>query len=199
MAWAPDYVSLPELKAYVGLSDTVDDIVMCFAISAASRAIDHDANRQFGVVAAPEQRTYRARPDYELGQWTVDVDDYQTATGLVVEVVDAGTVTTFVREPFNAAQKGRPWTRVTFTDDSEFQPSTHPHEVAVTAVWGWTAVPTTVKQATLLQASRFFSRRHSPYGVAGSPELGSEIRLLARVDPDVGVALRDHKRQRTVR
>jgi hypothetical protein len=64
--------------------------------------------------------------------------------------------------------------------------------VKVTALWGWTAVPVAVKQATLLQASRFFSRRHSPYGVAGSPELGSEIRLLARVDPDVGVSLRDY-------
>jgi hypothetical protein len=76
------------------------------AISAASRAIDHHTNRQFGVVAAAEQRTYRARADYELGQWTVDIDDYQTATGLAVEVVDAGTVTTFAKEPFNAAQKG---------------------------------------------------------------------------------------------
>jgi hypothetical protein len=68
----------------------------------------------------------------------------------------------------------------------------------VTAVWGWTAVPTSVKQATLLQASRFHKRRHAPFGVAGSPEMGSEIRLLSRVDPDVSVALRDFNRLRAV-
>jgi hypothetical protein len=122
MAWAPDYVSLPELKAHVGLDDVLDDIQLSVAISAASRAIDHQTNRQFGKVAAAEQRIYRARPDYEQGRWTVDVDDYQTTSGLVVEVVDAGTVATFVKEPVNAAQKGRPWTRVTFTSDSEFTP-----------------------------------------------------------------------------
>jgi hypothetical protein len=46
-----------------------------------------------------------------------------------------------------------------------------------------------VEQATLLQASRFHARRFSPYGVAGSPELGSELRLLAKLDADVELAL----------
>ena len=35
------------------------------AISAASRAIDNHTNRQFGKVAAPEEREYTARPNYE--------------------------------------------------------------------------------------------------------------------------------------
>jgi hypothetical protein len=198
VSWSPDYITVPELKAYIGLADTIDDVVMVSAISAASRAVDHATNRQFGVVAAAEQRTYRARPDYELGCWVVDVDDFQSVTGLVVSVVDAGVVATYVKEPFNASQKGRPWTRIAFTSDSEFTPDTHPHEVAVTAVWGWTAVPVPVKQATLLQASRLFSRRHSPFGVAGSPDLGSELRLLSKLDPDVEVSLRDFRRLRSV-
>jgi hypothetical protein len=195
--WQPDYCTLPEFKAWVTLTDTIDDVVMASVISAASRAIDHDTNRQFGKVAIAEPRTYRARPDYELGRWTVDVDDFQDATGLVVSVVDAGTVATFVKEPFNAAQKGRPWTRVTFTDGSEFEPSTHPHEVAVTALWGWTAVPEPVKQATLLQASRLLKRRHSPEGVAGFGAFGA-VRVSTRVDPDVSVMLRDYRRMRSV-
>jgi hypothetical protein len=196
MAWAPDYCTIPELKAYVGLDDTIDDVVMVSAISAASRVIDHATNRQFGKVAAPETRTYRARPDYELGRWMVDVDDYQTAPTAVT--VDAGTVTTYVKEPYNAVQRGRPWTRITFTADSEFTPDSHPHEVVVTALWGWTTVPEPVKQACLLQASRLFVRRHSPFGVAGSPDMGSEVRLLARADPDVAVTLQDFKRLRSV-
>jgi hypothetical protein len=198
MSWASDYVTVPEFKAFIGLADTIDDVVMVSAISAASRAVDHATNRQFGVVSAAEQRTYRARPDYELGYWVVDVDDFQSVTGLVVSVVDAGVVATFVKEPFNASQRGRPWTRIAFTSDSEFTPDTHPHEVAVTAVWGWTAVPVPVKQACLLQASRFHKRRLAPFGVAGNFDQGSEIRLLARLDPDVAVSLRDYSRLRSV-
>jgi hypothetical protein len=57
-------------------------------------------------------------------------------------------------------------------------------------------VPSAVKLATRLQASRFMARRDSPYGVAGSPDAGSEIRLLSRVDPDVAVALRGFSRPR---
>jgi hypothetical protein len=46
----------------------------------------------------------------------------------------------------------------------------------------------------MLQASRFYARRDSPYGVAGSPDLGSEVRLLSKVDPDVAVSLADYVR-----
>jgi len=60
--------------------------------------------------------------------------------------------------------------------------------------WGWSAVPVPVKEATYLQASRFHSRRDSPYGIAGSPDQGSELRLLSRVDPDVAVSLSDFVR-----
>jgi hypothetical protein len=197
MAWAPDYVTAVELAQYLRVEDMVDDAEMELAISAASRAIDEHTNRQFGVVAAAEERTYTARADYLRGYWVIDTDDYQTAAGLAVEVAGEA-VATFTKDPVNAAQKGRPWTRVVFTADSEHQPTTHPHEVAVTAVWGWTAVPAAVQQATLLQASRLFSRRNAPFGVAGSPEVGSELRLLAKVDPDVAVALRGYRRMRGV-
>jgi len=54
------------------------------------------------------------------------------------------------------------------------------------------------KVATVLQANRLLKRRHAPFGVAGSPELGSELRLLARVDPDVAVSLRGLGRMRAV-
>lgn len=197
MAWAPDYVTTDELSTYLRIDDAVDEVELGVAIAAASRAIDHATNRQFGKVEMAEERTYRARPDYGSGYWVVDVDDYQTAAGLAVDV--GGTaVAAFVSEPVNAAAEGRPWTRVAFTGDSEAQPATAPHEVAVTAVWGWTAVPVPVAQATLLQASRFVTRRNAPFGIAGSPDSGSEMRLLARLDPDVAVALRPFARLRSV-
>lgn len=199
MAWAPDYVTVEELKAYVSggvIDDTDDDVALALAVTAASRAIDHATNRQFGVVASAEERIYSALPDYERGLWFVPVDDYQTDTNLAV-TVDGTAVTTFDKEPRNATQEGRPWTRVVFTEDSEAQPCSD-SEIAVTAVWGWTGVPDTIVQATLLQANRVFTRRNAPFGVAGSPDAGSEMRLLAKVDADVEVMVRAYRRVRAV-
>lgn len=196
MPWAPDYATVADLAAYVGIDDAADDVELAYAISAASRAIDDVCNRQFGVVDVAEARTYTARPDYRGGYRVVDVDDYMTAP-TVVEV-DGNTVATYDKAPLNAAAKGRPWTRVVFTADSEYLPTTHPNQVAVTALWGWTEVPAAVTAACLLQAARFFKRRVAPFGVAGSPDQGSEVRLLARVDPDVAVTLRGYKRPRVV-
>lgn len=51
------------------------------------------------------------------------------------------------------------------------------------------STPSAIVNACLLQASRFWSRRSSPFGVAGSPEFGNELRLLNRLDPDVEVML----------
>jgi hypothetical protein len=129
----------------------------------------------------------------------VDVDDFQTTTGLVVnlDLDDDGTysdaVTGFRKLPLNAQQKGRPWEHLVLPDGVDV--CGEEGEVGVTVAWGWTTVPVAVEQATALQASRFLARRNAPFGVAGSPETGSEIRLLAKVDPDVAVSLKDYVRR----
>jgi hypothetical protein len=195
MAWAPDYATTADLAAYVRIPDSDDDAQLALAVTAASRAVDRTTNRQFGKVDTAEERLYVPRPDYERGLWVVDVDDFQTVSNLSVEV-DGTAVTVFDKEPLNAAQVARPWTRLVFTADSEAQPCSG-SQIAITAEWGWSSVPPAVKQATLVQGSRFFKRREAPFGIAGSPDTGSEMRLLARVDPDVAVSLGDYKRTRS--
>lgn len=197
MAWAPDYVTAAELKSYLRIGDTADDTELGFAISAASRAVDDHCNRQFGQVASAEARKYTAWQDPERGLWVVDVDDLVDVTGMTVTTED-GTVSLYDMEPANAVVKGMAYTRLVVDEDSSVQPEGVTNEVTVTALWGWASVPTAVKMATLIQAARFHARRDSPYGIAGSPDLGSEMRLLARVDPDVGVSLRTYRRMRAV-
>lgn len=197
MAWEPSYATTEELSSYVRIDDLEDEVELALAITAASRAIDHAAGRQFGLTSA-ETRRYTARRDYERGFWAVDVDDFVLVTGAGVVVSGVGTVTAYDKEPINAAQRGRPWTLIAFNANSEFQPCGIRNEVEVTALWGWSSVPDTIKQATLLQASRVFTRRSAPFGVAGSPDTGSELRLLAKVDPDVAVLIRDYSRTRGV-
>lgn len=188
MAWAPDYITTAELRAFKRISDADDDVQLAAAISAASRAIDKHTGRQFGKVDTAEERVYTATWDRHRCRWLAEVDDFMTTTNLAVEI-DGTATTTFTKEPRNAAAKGRPWTALVFDTDSTTLPTGTEYEIAVTAIWGWSVVPDAVKQATYLQAARFHARRESPFGIAGSPELGNELRLLDRVDPDVAVAL----------
>lgn len=194
MSWAPSYCSVAELKSYKEISASTHDAELALAIAAASTAINLFCNRQFGAITgAAEERFYTGEYDKRRCRWFVNVDDLWTDEDLSVEV-DGVAVTTITAHPINAAVKDRPWTTLVFNSDSTVYPTGAEDEVSVTAYWGWEAVPDTIKQACLFQASRFFERRMSPFGVAGSPDMGSELRLLSKVDADVAVALSPYQR-----
>lgn len=202
MAWAPDYITTAQLKAYVRIpsGDTQDDAQLALAVTAASRAVDNATNRQFGLVASTEARYYTAEWDACESRHVVEIDDLIVVTGIaiVVDVGDDGTydttITSYDLKPSNAAAKGRPYTQLWIRSSTLTQRVETTDSVQVTARWGWTDVPDTIEQATLIQASRFFTRREAPFGIAGSPESGSEMRLLARVDPDVQLMLQSYYR-----
>lgn len=204
MAWAPDYVTAADLKGYLRIGDTVDDAEVALAITTASRAIDQFANRQFGQADPAVARRYTwscaSRIDRRAA---LAVDDISTTTDLVValDTADDGTFSTtltidddFELWPYNAAADGKPWTHIVLTAGASRSFPTTAGAVRVTAKFGWAAVPVAIEQATLFQASRFFADREAPFGVAGSPDTGAELRLLDRVHPDVEVALRPYRR-----
>lgn len=190
MAWKPDYTTLARAKEYARIADTVDDVQLAVWITAASRAIDRKTNRQFGLEAAPVARTYRTPPTYNrrTGLWLLAVDDFQTTTGMTVNGV-AYASSGSTAWPDNAALDGKPWTHLTFAYAPPIvYPGAGATNVAV-ARWGWTAPPAQTEAAVWLQLNRWSARRDSPLGVAGSPEQGSEVRLLSRLDPDVATTL----------
>lgn len=199
--WAPDYATTEELAAFVRIGDDLDDVQVALAIAAASRAIDRATRRQFGAVSVAAARTYTAWYDQTRERWVVPIDDLMSTSGLAVAFDSDGdetyssTITAHSLRPANAAQIGRPWEELVILPGSAVTPTDADNAVEVTALWGWSAVPDAVKQAALLQAARVLARRGSPFGVAGSPEMGSEMRLLAKVDPDVEVALRAYRRR----
>jgi|SRR6185369_8933174 len=186
MTWRPDYITTAQLKQLARVSNAVDDWWFALVVAGVSRAIDKATGRQFGAVAAPEARSYPVRYSRHRDRWLVDIDDLQTAVGAVWPVgVDPPTL-----EPRNAVVDGLAWTQAVFSAD----PSDADGMVTMTAPWGWAAVPSTVTTAALLQGSRFIARRESPFGVAGSPQTGSELRLLERLDPDVAVSIKFYER-----
>lgn len=197
------YAVLASLKSAVGISDTTDDTLLQLALDAATDTIDQHCNRTFTAAGSATVRYFTADTATR-----VEVDDIYTTTGLIVSSYNT-TVPVAVPYvsggyqlgPVNAAALGRPYTYLTHTAGwsgtvgfpGAF--STVVGAIAVTAKWGFAAaVPTAVAQACLLQASRIFARRHSPYGISGSPDMGGELRLLSKVDPDVAVLLAPYRK-----
>lgn len=185
MSWAPDYCTVAEIKSYLRITDTADDVLLAAWITAASRAVDSYCGRQFGSVAA-ETRTWTAQYDRSTCGHITPIDDLMTTVGVTVTDESGTAVTDYELWPRNAVQKGRPWTQLRTAAGGA---------LAVFAPWGWTAVPTSVHVATMLQVGRLNARRDSPYGVAGSPSEGSEVRLLAVLDPDLKTSLQGFRRQ----
>lgn len=194
MAWKPDYITSAELKTELKITDSTDDAWIALVVTAASRAVDRHTRRQFGLLAAPLETlcpvTYRG----ERGRWVAIIPDLMTTVGLVIDAAGVAVADGYLLEPSDAALNGKPWERLALPYGSVYTWPDGERTVAVTGLWGWSAVPPTVKTATLLQAQRFYVRRDSPYGVAGSPDMGNEMRLLSKVDPDVGVMLTDYVR-----
>jgi hypothetical protein len=205
--WAPEYVALEDFREYVRVhvdADDADDGDMEDALAGAHRSVDDHCQRQFGKTDTPEARYYVPRWSKVRRLWLVATDDIPTTAGLTVHLDSAqdGTfateVTGYLMRPANAVARGRPWEGVAFAAPSGVMVRGAVDEVRLSAAaggFGWADVPRTVKLASKMQASRFLSRRDAPFGVAGNPEQGSELRLLAKVDPDVAVMLRGFVRR----
>lgn len=201
MPWAPDYITAQLLADFAGTTLEKDQADLELAVSAASRAVDRHCGRQFGQVDAPTAFYYTAEFDEEQRRWVVPIDDMMDTTGVMVAADRAGTnaytdvIDQFVFLPRNNLAKGKPYEQLLILPSSTSQPTAAADGVRLTGKPGWTAVPKAVALASKLQGNRFFIRRDAPFGVAGSPESGTEMRLLAKVDPDLAVGLANFRRR----
>jgi hypothetical protein len=194
------YSTLAELKASLGITDNVDDTALEAAITAASRMIDDYTERFFyrdGTTQSPVSRYYTPQDITVLM-----IDDVYQITEVAIDAAFDQTYSTvfatsdYLVEPVNAPRKGWPFTRILATG-SYLYPYPLPQSVRVKGIWGWNAVPAEISMATLLQSSRLFARRQSPFGIAGAPDLGV-VRLSSRLDADVEVLCRPFRRRKGV-
>lgn len=190
MTWKPDYVELAGLKSYLRIDDTVDDVFLALWITTVSRNVDDFTRRQFGQTTL-EARTYTPAWDRHLCAYVVVVDDVQDVTGLAIIDENGTTVTGHTYDPVNAVKKGKPYERLILGSAA----TSFTGDLTVTALWGWSAVPSAVPTGVYLQAARLAKRRDSPFGIAGSPSEGSEVRLLAQLDPDFRTSLKPFVRK----
>lgn len=185
MAITNGYATLAQVKAALRITDSVDDSLLEMAIESASRAIDQYTARNF-YNAGTAVRYYA--PSDSLN---VEIDDMISLTSLQTMSDDDQVYDTtwasddYQLEPLNGIVDGiaQPYNHIRAIGDYTYLTLAGEATVKVTGVWGWSAVPIQVTQATVIQASRIFKRLDSPLGII-SGELGS-MRVGSRLDPDV--------------
>lgn len=197
MAITNGYCTLAELKASLAITDSVDDTPLEAAVTAASRMIDDYTGRFFyadGTTQSPVYRYYTPEDAYIL-----PVDDFVSITQIATDdnfnqtYESVWTTADFLTEPINNPRRGWPYSRILAVGSYVF-PYFLPQAVRVRGVWGWSATPSEINMATLIQASRLFVRRQSPFGIAGTPDLGT-VRLSAKLDADVEALVRPFRKQ----
>jgi len=185
MAIVNGYCSLAEVKASARITDGVDDTLLELAVESASRLVDSYTQRYF-YNAGTATRLFAPQDSY-----LTEIDDLITLTTLETsDGDDFGTTWAakdYQLEPLNGVVDGltgHPVTRIRAVDDFLFNVLDGEATVRIAGVWGWSAVPTAVKQATVIQAARIFKRNDSPLGIAGFGEMGA-VRVGVQLDPDV--------------
>jgi hypothetical protein len=188
MAITNGYCSLADLKAALRVTDAIDDSLLELAIESASREIDGYCERVFYSTSAT--RVYAPHNIY-----LVETDDIVSVTtvktstdGLTYDTTLAAT--DYQLEPLNGIAGGMvsPFTQIRAVGDylwPAYSPQTIFHleaSVQVVGVFGWSAVPAAIRQATVILAMRLFKRLDAPLGMI-SNDLGSM--RVGRFDPDV--------------
>jgi hypothetical protein len=194
-----DYCSLPELKYRIWpdgtTPDSENDTMLASIITAVSREIDNLCGRRFYTTTADETR-YFTTSDKEYLFPNLDI---VSITSLKVDYnanrtysVTLGT-DDYDLEPANASLDSKPysWIRISPLGSEVFP--THSKGVQIIGKFGWSAVPSAVKEACLLQALRVWTRRNAPFGIISNP-VGGDMRLLTQIDPDLQLLLYEYKK-----
>lgn len=190
MAITNGYCTLSDVKAALRIAtdDTTDDSLLELAVESASREIDHYCARFFynggtaTYVYAPQR--YNLTYTQDMPGTAITVAISTSADGVFDTTLTAGT--DYQLEPLNGRSAGVavPYTTIRAIGNYWFPIDDGIATVQVTGLVGWTAVPTSVKQATVITASRIFKRLDSPLGVAGFGDMGV-MRVGRGLDPDV--------------
>ena len=195
-----DYCTLSQLKASLRITDQVDDSLLSTAIDSASRWVDGWCDRSFATAGtAITFRDFVPTDTFgiihiddcvQVTEVRVD-DDLDQTFGKTLQSID------WAAEPVNTQTYGLtlPFTRLRSYEDGYWPVWRGQPTVRVYARYGWPAIPDPVRQATILQAARLFTRLDSPLGVAGMGDMGV-MRVSRFVDPDVEQLLQPYRRVR---
>lgn len=198
MATGDPYASDAELAEYLRMDAAAQAEAapqLTLAVNAATRWINAYTHRDFNLATTATARYYDTARD---GSVLVDDIGHATITIATDTAQDGTYATTWVSgdvqaTPLGAIDEGEPVTRLVAVGSNAFPPrsSRRTGLVKVTARWGWPSVPSDIKLACLIQASRLLKRRDSPEGVLGGNDFG--IVRVSASDRDVAALLAPYR------
>jgi len=189
---ANQFVTLPELKSWSGLTGSANDADLTRAIEAASQWIEGYTGRSFVLDAADVTKYFYANPDQ-----TIDLTDLATVASIAIDTAGDRTYGTTLAAseyellPVNGPRYDR--VRIWPTSSRSFQLNPA-RRVRVVGRFGYVesgAVPPAVKQAALILSLRYYERRNAPFGILSATDIGQFERLSAN-DPDVLALLKPY-------
>lgn len=197
MAITNGYCTLNDVKASlrIPVSDTLDDDLLELAVESASRDIDQACERVF--YSASATRLYTPRDSYNC-----ETDDIISVTSIKTSSAADGvfdvtwTSSDYQLMPLNGIAGGMtmPYDLIYAVGDYTFPISGKEATTQVIGTFGFSTVPTAIKQATVLLAARIFKRNDSPGGVMGFGDLG--IIRVGKMDPDIDRLIQPYKKVR---
>jgi hypothetical protein len=196
------YATLADVKAALRITDSVDDNLIEIAIESASREIDGYCERVFYDMGE-QTRTFLPTDTF-----LVDIDDLQSVTSLKTDSNGNGTfdvtwsASDYQLEPLNQFASGleQPYTRIRAIGRYLFpvfdvkNSNYYEASIQIVGTWGFSAIPTAVKQACILSSMRQFKRYDAPLGIAGFGDFGPM--RVSRIDPDIEQMLSPWRRVR---
>lgn len=211
-----DYVTLDMIKnsrTLTSQSFADDDIRL--SITAASRLVDDETHRYFGLGPTGEVRYYTASR-----RGDIEIDDLVTLTEFATDPTGFGDYTDIwvnpddiLLDPPNAPLKSAPYERVIVRRRVPYAgwggyigaagwygfgkfrwPFRFPQAVRVTGQFGWPQVPAKVQEAVMILAPRLILRkREAPWAIVGLGNDSPGMRL-SKTDPDVCALLSRYTR-----
>jgi hypothetical protein len=193
-----NYCTLAQVKGALRITDQIDDGLLNTAISSASRFVDGYCDRNFAPASAG---TALYVPTGRMDD--LAVDDLTSITSVAIDEDLDETFSTVLNPidfrplPVNSRSAGIPFpfSRIRPQEDGYWPVAFGRATVKVVGMFGWPATPDAVREATILQASRLFTRLDSPLGIAGFGDMGA-MRVSFRGDPDVAMLLEPYRRVR---
>lgn len=178
MAQGDPYISREQLKLVLGITDPSEDALIDRAVKGATRAIDNrTAYSSFWPADVAEVRRIDTTGRVVVRRGTAKLllnDGIDPTRAFSVAGRSSASLM-----PFDAVQRGRPATAIDLGSIGSI-----PAYYDVTGFWGgWPEPPDDIVMATQLQSQRYYKRRGSPEGIAGSAEWG--LIRVPHLDPDV--------------
>ena len=153
------YCTEDDVKAELGITDSVDNDRITRIVHSVSRQIDDFVGADIQPLS--QTRYYKAR-----GPWVVETDPFTSLTSLAYD--SAGdwstytTISTVYPGPFNASNRSQPYTFVVLPPNSAALLPLHERGVRVVATFGYGATaPAVVKEACIMQSALVYRQQVS--------------------------------------